>query len=61
MATVTIQRRKKQDGSIAYTVYFVDPYTGKKKYHATFRTLKDVPRLAHDSMQAKLAAYYARD
>jgi len=47
MATVTIQRRKKQNGSTAYPVYFVDPYTGKKKYHATFRTLKDAQGATH--------------
>ena len=47
MATVTIQRRKKQDGSATYPVYYVDPLTGKKKYHATFRTLKDAQLATH--------------
>jgi integrase len=47
MATVTIQRRKKQDGTTSYPVYFVDPHTGKKKYHATFRTLKDAQLATH--------------
>ena len=47
MATVTIQRRKKQDGSTSYPVYYVDSLTGKKKYHATFRTLKDAQLATH--------------
>ena len=47
MATVTIQRRKKKDGTTSYPVYFVDPLTGKKKYHATFRTLKDAQLATH--------------
>lgn len=47
MATVTIQRRKKKDGTTSYPVYFVDPFTGKKKYHATFRTLKDAQLATH--------------
>ena len=47
MATVTIQRRKKQDGSTRYPVYYVDQLTGKKKYHATFRTLKDAQLATH--------------
>ena len=47
MATVTIQRRKKKDGSMSYPVYFVDPHTGKKKYHATFRTLKEAQLATH--------------
>lgn len=48
MATVTIQRRKKKDGTTSYPVYFVDPYTGKKKYHATYRTLKAAQLASHD-------------
>lgn len=47
MATVTIQRRKKKDGSMSYPVYFVDPHTKKKKYHATFRTLKEAQLATH--------------
>ena len=47
MATVTIQRRKRQDGSTSYPVYYVDPQTGQKKYHATFRTLKDAQAATH--------------
>jgi len=47
MATVTIQRRKKQDGSTSYPVYYVDPLTGKKCYHATFRTLRDAQLASH--------------
>ncbi len=47
MATVTIQKRKKQDGTMSYPVYFVDPYTGKKKYHATYKTLKDAQLATH--------------
>ncbi|MDL2279795.1 site-specific integrase [Desulfovibrio sp. OttesenSCG-928-G11] len=47
MATVTIQRRKKKDGTPSYPVYFVDPHSGKKKYHATFRTLKEAQLATH--------------
>ncbi len=47
MATVTIQKRKKQNGTMSYPVYFVDPYTGKKKYHATYKTLKDAQLATH--------------
>ncbi|MDR1778069.1 MAG: site-specific integrase [Desulfovibrio sp.] len=47
MATVTIQRRKKQDGTTSYPVYFVDPHSGKKKYHASYRTLKDAQLATH--------------
>ncbi len=47
MATVTIQRRKKQDGTMSYPVYFVDPHTGKKKYHATYKTLKEANLATH--------------
>jgi integrase len=47
MATVTIQRRKKLDGSTSYPVYYVDPLTGKKCYHATFRTLRDANLATH--------------
>ena len=47
MATVTIQRRKRQDGSTSYPVYYVDPLTGKKKYHATFRALRDANLASH--------------
>ncbi len=47
MATVTIQRRKKKDGTMSYPVYFVDAHTGKKKYHATYRTLKDAQAATH--------------
>ena len=47
MATVTIQRRKKKDGSTSYPVYYVDPLTGKKRYHATFRTLRDANLASH--------------
>ena len=47
MATVTIQRRKKLDGTPTYPVYFVDPHTGKKKYHASFRTLRDAQLATH--------------
>ncbi len=47
MATVTIQRRKKKDGTMSYPVYFVDAHTGKKKYHATYRTLKDAQAASH--------------
>ncbi len=47
MATVTIQRRKKKDGTMSYPVYFVDAHTGQKKYHATYRTLKDAQAATH--------------
>ncbi len=47
MATVTIQKRKKKDGTTSYPVYFVDPQTGKKKYHAVYKTRKEAQLATH--------------
>ena len=47
MATVVIQKRKKQSGT-SYPVYFKDPATGKRKYYKTFQRQRDAQQAAND-------------
>lgn len=46
MATVTIQKRKRDD-FISYLVNYKDPRTGKKKYYKSHRKLKDAQSCAN--------------
>jgi integrase len=47
MATVVIQKRRKQSGT-SYPVYFKDPATGKRKYYKTFQRQRDAQQAAND-------------
>ena len=50
MATVIIQKRKREN-YISYLVNYKDPYTGKTRYHKTFRKLQDAQRSANELRQ----------
>ena len=47
MATVVIQKRKRQD-RCSYPIYYKDPATGRRKYYKTFQRQKDAQQAAND-------------
>ncbi|MBU4261884.1 MAG: site-specific integrase [Proteobacteria bacterium] len=47
MATVTIQKRKRQNRN-SYVIYFKDPFTGVKKYFKTFQRQKEAQQAANE-------------
>jgi len=47
MATVTIQKRKRQKGN-SYIITFKNPLTGKQKYYKTLRKQKDAKQAADE-------------
>ena len=40
MATVILNERIRKDGK-SYVIYYDDPFTGRRKYHKTFRRKSD--------------------
>lgn len=46
MATVILSERARKDGK-SYVVYYDDPFTGRRKYHKTFRRKTDAVEEAH--------------
>jgi len=47
MATVTIQKRKRQN-RFSYLIYFKEPFTGRKKYYKSFQRQKEAQQAAND-------------
>lgn len=47
MATVLIQKRKRQNRN-SYVIYYKDPYSGKKKYYKTHQKQKDAQQTANE-------------
>lgn len=48
MATVIIQKRKRECGQISYAVRYKDPLTRKSKHHKTYPRLKDAQAAANE-------------